>query len=90
VLIGDSEMRYKISVYAQSDLPDCPAVSKYVLYTKGTSSVSTAFSNAADLTASLDSGFLYATLSDPTVGGIYEFFLEVHAGDTLKKTVTGL
>jgi len=88
-VVFDAEMRYKIPVYANSD-SRCPDVTKYVLYNKGTSSVSTAFSNAADLTASLDSGFVYATLADATVGAIYEFDLEVETGGSPKKTVSGL
>jgi len=77
-------MRYKIPVYANSDIR-CPEVTKHVLYTKGTTSESTAFSNAADLTASLDGDFLYATLADATVGGIYEFFLEAQTETALLK-----
>jgi len=73
-LVGGAEMRYKIPVFTTTNSL-CPVI-KYVLYTTGTTAVSTAFSNAADLSASLDNGFVYATLADATVGAIYEFYLE--------------
>jgi len=52
--------------------------------------VSPAFSNAADLTASLDSNFLYATLANPAVTGTYEFFYEAKTstGQLLKQVLS--
>jgi len=83
-------MRYKIPVYANS-ASGCPAVNQHVLYGKGTSAVSPAFSNAADLTNSLDNGVLYATLDDDAVAETYEFFYKaVTSTSSLYQQVTGL
>jgi len=81
-------MKFNIPVYANS-VSGCPAVSKHALYLTGCSTLSTDFSNAADLTPSASSGILYATLADATVGATYNFCLKVEAGD-LSITVPSL
>jgi len=56
-------------------------VSKHSIYKADCATLSTDFSNAADMTSSLVSGLLYATLSDETVAKTYDFCLKVTATD---------
>jgi len=87
VKIGNADMRYKIPQFANR--PDCPAVITALFSADCTTAVSTAFSNAVDLTSSLVSGFYYGSLNDVTTVSIYEFCLKVSAAG-LSKTVPGL
>jgi len=77
-------MRYKIPHY--TNRADCPAVIPALYSADCTTAISTAFTNAADLTSSLVGGFFYGSLVDVIKASAYEFCLKLKAG-AIEKTV---
>jgi len=73
-VVGPTDMRFKVPIFT-NPLSGCPAVVRYILYLKGTTTVSAFFSNAADLSPTLDNGFVYGTLTNDAVAGNYGFDL---------------